>query len=486
MYVLDHVRRHAERPFLVIPERGITLTFEGFHRAALGLAAGLAEQGLVRGDRLVAVLPNSAGFAMLYFACLHLGVTVVPVNPALHPRDVAFAIEHSGAKLLVWVQATRGFVMGSMKRWELPSFPWKDLPAPLAAPVTDDDLWTIVFTSGTTAFPKAVAHKVGSLFGNARAFNAEMELGPEHRFLHLFPMAYSGGFFNQLISPFWAGSSVVMTPGFGPRTPLDFWRLPMKHGVNALWLNPTIAAALLRVDRDEAGRAWCRKNVRRCFIGTAPLHAALKREFEETYGVPLYESYGLSETLLLTANGPKTGAVEGAAGRPLPGIGLREIDGEICVHTPHLMAGPLDYETSRVVPPAESGWFPTGDLGDLGSDGLLRITGRKKDVILRAGLNVSPRALEEVLLLHAAVAQAAVVGVPSELMGEDIVAIVRLKPGVDAASATDDLESYCKTSFAASYRPSAVLTRDEFPTGVTGKVLKKELREWASARLAST
>lgn len=482
--VLEVVRRHEERPFLLIPERGLTLSFGGFHRAAVGLAARLGEEGLTRGDRLVAVLPNSAEFALLYFACLHRGVTVVPVNPALHPRDVVFAIGHSGGKLLVYAEATRGFVMGPMRRWELPSLPFDERPTTGAAEVTDDDLLTIVFTSGTTAFPKAVAHKVGSLFGNARAFNAEMGLGPEHRFLHLFPMAYSGGFFNQLISPFLAGSSVVMTPGFGPRTALDFWKTPMACGVNALWLNPTIAAALLRVDRDEEGQAWCRANIRRCFIGTAPLHAPLKRAFEAAYGVPLYESYGLSETLLVAANGPGAGAVEGAVGRPLPGVEVLVSDGELLIKTPHLMAGTLDYATSRVIPPSDPEWFPSGDLGEIGADGLVRITGRKKDVILRAGLNVSPRALEELLLQHEAVEQAAVVGVPSALTGEEIVAVVRLKPGFDASLPA--LESYCKTSFAASCRPSAVLVRDDMPTGATGKILKKELREWASARLAST
>ncbi|MBI5202571.1 MAG: acyl--CoA ligase [Elusimicrobia bacterium] len=479
--VSELARRHEARPFLISPERGLTLTYGGFHKAAGVLAGKLAAEGLSRGDRLVAILPNSVEFAILYFAALRLGVVVMPVNPALHPRDAAFAIEHSGAKLQVFVPATRGFVMGKIPRWELPRLPWTGPEAP-PAPAAADDLLTIVFTSGTTAFPKAVAHKIGSLFGNARAFNEEMELGPGHRFLHLFPMAYSGGFFNQLISPFCAGASVVMTPGWGARSALDFWSVPRANGVNALWLNPTIAAALLRVDRDDAGRAWCRENVTRCFIGTAPLHARIKREFEARYGVALYESYGLSETLLATANGPKTGAVEGASGKPLPGVGLREIEGEICVHTPHLMAGTLNYETSALVPPAETEWFPTGDLGMLGSDGLLRITGRKKDVILRAGLNVSPRALEEVLMQHEAVEQAAVVGVPNELTGEEIVAIVRLKPGFDAAS----VESYCRTSFAASYRPSAVLVRDEFPVGSTGKVSKQELRSWAAERLAST
>ena len=269
----------------------------------------------------------------------------------------------------------------------------------------------------------------------------------------------------------------------------------MAHGVNAMWLTPSIAAALLMADRHEAGRAWCRENIRKFFIGTAPLHVKVKRDFEAAYGAPLYESYGLSETLLVAALGPKTGAVEGSVGRPLEGMsvsvrdaGGREVpagqEGDVFIRTPHLMAGYLDYETSATAPLDPAGWFPSGDLGFLSADGLLSITGRKKDVIIRAGLSVSPLAIENILLRHEAVEQAAVVGVASELAGEDIVAVVRTKPGTDWALARSSIESFCRESFTAASRPSRVLRRDEFPLGATGKVLKNALRDWAVGQLA--
>lgn len=494
--VLEVAKANADRAFLISPERGLTLTFGGFHDGARGLACRLESLGVRRGDRVLALLPNSPEYAVLFFACLYLGAAVVPVNPALHPRDVGFIIRSAGAKLLIH-SGTKPPADGPAL-WELPllgdplfKLPWRPLRG-----VEPDDILTIVFTSGTTAFPKAVAHRIGSLVGNARAFNAAMGNGADDRFLHLFPLSYSGGFFNLLIAPYLAGASVVMTPGFGPRSALDFWRLPAAHGVNAMWLSPSMAAALLSVDRDEAGRSWCRRNVRKLFIGTAPLHVNVKRAFESAYGVPLYESYGLSETLLAAACGPKTGAIEGSVGAPLEGVGLsvrdgggREVpagqDGDVFIRTPHLMAGTLDYETSAVTPAARDAWFPTGDIGRLSADGLLSITGRKKDLIIRAGLNVSPTAIENVLLEHGAVEQAAVVGVPSELLGEDIVAVVKAKPGADRAAAQASLESFCKASFTPATRPSFVLLRDEFPCGVTGKVLKNALRDWAAGQLGA-
>lgn len=506
--VVDIAKANAGREFLAAPDRGLSLTYGEFHDSACGLACRLEALGVRRQDRVLALLPNSPEYAILFFACLYMGATIVPVNPALHPRDVQFIIHNAGAKLIVFNGLTRHFLQGvaqpadKIQRWEMPllteplfKLPWENHPWRPLQGVAADDIFTIVFTSGTTAFPKAIAHKIGSFLGNAKAFNDAMGLGHGDRFLHLLPMAYSGGFFNLLISPYMASSSIVMTPGFGPRSALEFWKVPMEHGVNTMWLTPTIASTLLRVDRDETGRQWCRSNIRRFFIGTAPLHLKTKRDFEAAYGAPLLESYGLSETLLVTAIGPKTGTAEGSVGLPLAGMSVSIRDqegaevpdgseGEIFIKTPHLMAGQFDYEASAIRPPAEAGgWFASGDIGRRLAGGHLGITGREKDVIIRAGLNISPTAVEDVLLRHEAVAQAAVVGIPNDLTGEDIVAVVKPKPGQDWAKVKPDLESFCKASFITASRPSILLACEEIPTGATGKVLKNKVREWALGQL---
>jgi long-chain acyl-CoA synthetase len=484
---------NKDRPFLLVPDRRLTLTFGEFHEAALGLACRLQEEGVKPGDRVCALLTNSPEYAILYFAALYMGAAVAAVNPSLHPRDVAFAVTHSGAKLLVYGEETKHFLLGAgalevpFKKWLMPKLneplfriPWQNHSWKPLDKVSADAILTIVFTSGTTAAPKAVAHTIGNLLGNAAAFNSAVALSPSDRFLHLLPMSYSGGFFNTLISPYLAGSSVVLTPGFGPRTALEFWNAPMEHGVNALWLTPAILSVLLKVDRDAAGKAWCRANIKKLFAGMGPLYPQVQKDFEAAYGVPVLNSFGLSETLIVSTHIPGANGPKESVGKLLPGVKAVAKDDELFVETPHQMAGYLDYVSGKLQPQPKP--FPTGDMGTMDAQGWLTLTGRKKDLIIRSGLNISPLALEEVLLRHEAVAQAAVVGVPSELAGEDVVAVVKLKPGRDWAADKGALDAYCKASFAGASRPSALLKLDEFPAGPTGKVLKREIKEWAAAQ----
>jgi long-chain acyl-CoA synthetase len=222
-------------------------------------------------------------------------------------------------------------------------------------------------------------------------------------------------------------------------------------------------------------------------VGTAPLPLTLKGEFEAAYGTPLQESYGLSETLFVSTNAPGLDYRAGSVGPALPGVALkivgddgaeapRGMAGEIWVCSPFQMAGYLDFSAGQPAPPA-SEWFASGDIGKLDGDGWLFITDRKKDIIIRGGSNVSPRAVEDVLLAHADVEQAAVVGVPHEFYGEDVVAFVKLKNGRQESDVAPALDALCRGHMGAASVPSRIIALAEFPTGVTGKILKTRLRD---------
>lgn len=497
--------RHADRPFLIDSATGRQLTYAGFADLSCRAAGLMYASGVRRSDRVMLLLTNSIEFAACYFGCLFLGAAAVPLGPAAAPRDVAYAVAHSRVKLVIHSEATAALAeavpeIGATQNIRLRNAELllATEPPPVLADspvdnVSGDHLFSITFTSGTTSSPKAVAHRVGSLLQNAEAFNDALGFGPEHRFLHVMPMAYMAGFLNTLICPFMAGASVVLAPPFDGRSILRFWEPVLRYRADTFWLAPTMLAALLQIDRNRAGREYCRESVKAICVGTAPLPVTTKRDFESAYGIELFESYGLSELLLISGNSSRFPRVPGSAGRVLPGIDIRATaetgdpvrpgtDGELWVRTPYVMAGYLNAHTCEPDPVSHDSWFPTGDIGHVTTEGDVLITGRKKDLIIRGGVNVSPRAVEEVLLEHDAVDKVAVVGVPHELYGEQVVAVVALGPGRSLATERASLESFCRQRLNSAAVPNRFVAVEKFPETITGKILKRELRQLIQAR----
>jgi long-chain acyl-CoA synthetase len=515
--VLD---QHQDRPFLLDSVQDRLFTFRGFHEHAWGAAERLRQEGVRRGDRVVLLLPNCSELAVLYFACVYLGAVAVPVNSVLNRADVSFIVEHSGAQLVLCAGSMRAKVDERLLSrcgarlacvrvghdsegetvGELDLQPQAGRRAlgdgwePLMG-VSSEDLISITYTSGSTGRPKGVAHRIRDMIGNAERFCRAMEIGEEHRFYSVLPMTYMAGFFNLLLLPFFAGASVVITRGFDERAIGQFWRTAIRWECNTLWLVPSLLAILLKLDRGTDGERFCRSSVRLALVGTAPLPERVRQEFEHRYGLTLHESYGLSETLLVSTSAPARPAPVGSVGRVLPGVEVTLADergepvsagaeGELLVRSPDLMAGYVQFvkdansHSPRVGPEMDSeGWFATGDIGRFDGDGMLWITGRRKDLIIRGGINVSPRAIEEVLEEHEAVAEAAVVGIPHDVYGEDIAAVVRLKAGFNLSEVQGTLRAFCRERLNPTQQPGLFLEIDEFPLSPTGKVQKGKLRD---------
>jgi long-chain acyl-CoA synthetase len=493
------IEQNAARPYLIEVASGRQFSYGRFHNLALIVARELQERGVGRGDRVALVLNNSVELAVLYFGCLYRGAVAVPVNPLLHAREVEFILKNAGLRLVVHAPSTAMLLPATLRLpsvrlvpfvepfvatdprtvWRLPEIT-DNIPRDTESldHISEDDLFAITFTSGTTGQPKGVPHRVRSLFTAATLFNEAVGFGPDHRFYHVLAMSYMAGFLNTLLCPFVAGASVAISRPFDAQLALEFWKAPMQFGVNTLWLVPTILATLLRVDRDSNGVGYCRQHVRVVCCGTAPLPAKLKSEFEAKYGVELLESYGLSETLFVSANCFKVPRYSGSTGPVLPTVTVRVgDDGEILIRTPTMMSGYLDYTTFQPDPSTVPEWFPSGDLGSLDTEGNLYITGRKKDLIIRGGINISPRHVEEVLLEHEAVVEAAVIGLPHAFYGEEVAAALRLKPGRTFDTVMPSLEAHAKANLSPTAVPSKWFALDEFPRSSTDKVQKNQLRE---------
>jgi len=508
--VLDLVERNGDRVFLVDALTGQTMSYREFHLLACALGAELRARGLRRGDRLGVMLPNCRELAVLYFACLYAGATVVPINPNLSANDLRFIVSSCNPRLVVAsVSLCERVAAAGSTPIALATAQDPPVGAPMAAidlaalpsstgfrPLEDvsaDDLLVIVYTSGTTAKPKGLAHRIGGMFRNARAFAEQQGIDQDSRFYLTLSMAYMGGFYNLLILPFLHGASVVIDHVFDARSSLSFWDRARRHQANALWLAPTVMSILMKMDRGHVGEEFCRQSVRRSFVGFAPLPLKMKADFETRYGVQMIENYGLSETLFVTARSSARNSGTGYVGEVLPGIALRVVgedgsplpshaDGEIQILTPDLMAGYLD-EKGRLKEVNAGEWFPTGDFGRLDETGALFVTGRKKDVIIRGGVNISPAAIEEVLLHVQGVVDAAVVSIPHELYGEDIVAVLKLEPGIELESTLDSIMEHARQDLAVHQQPARYVAIDDFPRTANGKVQKSELRELVLGKL---
>ena len=457
---------------------------------AAGLAGALTRRDLTLGDRVAVVLPNGIDFVLLYLACLHAGLTIVPVNPNLAAEEIEHSLRLTRPRLIVvrtkdtsrlqrfpaplWMTEAPGDILAAARHHE---------QVPCAAGA--HRLFSITFTSGTTSRPKGVAHSVENLLANAASFNRLAGFERDARLLHVLPMSYMAGFLNTLLSPLMAGATVILAPAFDAQAALRFWEPAIRHRATTLWISPTIAAALCRLDRDAAVRTWTRANLSSVFVGTAPLPAPVKHDFEGRFGVELFESYGLTEFLLVSANTPLRDRANGSVGPLLEGveIGIRSENGD-----PLEEGGPGDLwirssyalnayltEAGDAPPAARDGWMPTGDLGMVDRCGNLVITGRRKDLIIRGGVNVSPRAIEDVLLSHPSISDAAVIGAPHAFWGEQVVALVSLKEHPGAAARREELLSLCRDRLALP--PDHLFGVEKLPRTLNGKLNKAQIRE---------
>jgi acyl-CoA synthetase (AMP-forming)/AMP-acid ligase II len=508
--ILEVVSRRQDEVFLVDAATGREITYKEFHSQACALAAELRRNGVRKSDRVAVMMPNSCELAVLYFACIYLRAVIVPINPALSKGEVEFIFASCKPALVVAsvactdaVKSLHANVLHLITSHEaagdgrnpheirIDALAESGDFVPLET-ADGEDLMTIMYTSGTSAKPKGLAHKLGRMFRNALAFASTQGVDQDSRFYLTLSMSYMGGLYNLLVLPFLCGASVVVDHVFDARSSLHFWDKAKTNRVNTLWLAPTVLSILLRMDRGRTGEEFCRRSVRHAFVGFAPLPMKVKDEFESRYGVHLIENYGLSETLFVTARSQTTMVASGYVGEPLPGIELRIVndegqpaaagtDGEVEILTPDLMAGYLDADGCVIETDAAS-WFSTGDVGHLDRDSLF-ITGRKKDLIIRGGVNISPAAIEDSLMHAPGVADVAVVSIPHELYGEDIVAVLKLDPGVDLEPILEQVVAHAKRTLAQHQQPARYIAIDEFPRTASGKVKKSRIRELVSEKL---
>lgn len=465
-----------------------TSTYLDVATRAAAWQAGLDALGVGHGERVAVVSHNSARLLELLYAVPTSGRVVVPVNFRLRPDEVRYIVGHSGASVLLVdpeldeplrdVTATHRMVLGEQTETELMRF--GVAPRPWSEP-DEDATATINYTSGTTARPKGVQLTHRSIWVNAVTFALHTRVWERDVYLHTLPMFHCNGWGMPFAMAGLGARQVVLRKVDGA----EILRRVEEHGVTLMCGAPAVWNAVLDAAAGWDGEIPGRGRVRVVCAGAPPPSRTIARVGEEL-GWEFLQIYGLTETApLLTFNRTRPADDDlpaedrarklSRAGAPALGVRLSVSDtGEVLARSNVVLEGYWD-NPSASADALDGGWFHTGDGGSLDDEGHLTISDRKKDVIITGGENVSSIEVEDCLFSHPAVAEVAVIGVPSEKWGETIKALVVL---ADGGSVTEtELIAHCKQRLAGYKAPTSVEFRDVIPRTATGKIQKFKLRE---------
>ena len=481
--LLEAGRRFPSKPAVVDPTR--RLTFQQLTTFAAAMRGILAKE--TDCPRLGLMLPSSAAMAGSFYGALWAGKTAVPLNFMLPPQelgvvvadaqiDTVVTIEHFAKMVQAWpvkslclerLGLSSEVLAGGLRKW--PDPPQVD---------AHDDVAVMLYTSGTSGTPKGVCLSHDNLDSNARACIEHARMNPEQRFVGVIPQFHTFGLTALLIVPVTLGATVYYLPRFSPA---GLAANIQENDISIILAVPSMYSALARL-KDVPGGAF--KSLVLAISGGEPLADRTARLFLDRFGLELLEGYGLTETSpVLSINVPWSHK-PGSVGRAIPRTRLRVVDdngddlpvgqpGEILARGPGIMKGYYRKpdETRAVLDAA--GWFRTGDMGALDAEEFLTITGRKKEMIIVGGENVYPREVENVLIDHPAVAEAAVLGRQDPSRGEVVVAYAILAE--DRTASEIELREYCREHLAGYKVPRRIRIAADLPRGPTGKILKRAL-----------
>ncbi len=510
--ILDYsAKEYSEKTALVFGDK--RFTYAQLNAVANQVANGLAAQGIGKGDKVALSCPNLPYFPMIYFGILKTGAVVVPLNVLLKGREIAYHLKDSDAKAYFCFQGTPDLPMAQEGWAGFNDVPECKIfcvitadpaaPSPIEetsifgrfiaekSPVFDtvttdfDDTAVILYTSGTTGFPKGAELSHASMTFNAVGSRELLQSTVNEVFLIVLPLFHSFGQTVLMNAGLSKGNTLVLIPRFTPEGVLGAMQA---EKVTVFAGVPTMYWALL-THEDKSGSIDIQKiakNLRVGVSGAASLPLEILKGIEEKYSIPIVEGYGLSETCpVATFNHLHKERKPGSVGTPIWGIEVMTVDkdsrpvavgevGEIAIRGHNVMKGYYNKPEATIEAFKGTPWFHTGDLGKMDEDGYVYIVDRVKDMIIRGGFNVYPREIEEVLMTHPAISMASVIGVPHDRHGEEIKAYVVLKEGQTATE--KEVIAWSKEQMAAYKYPRIIELRGSLPMTATGKILKKELK----------
>lgn len=448
----------------------LRLTWQDTHRAVSGIAARLQTLD-APGTRVALLCGNSAQAAIATLAIQAAGAVFCPMNPAYTQRELREILTDCQPHIAVCdavclpvVQAIAA--AAGIAHVILAELLYSDAPLTLPDP---DAIGMIQYTGGTTGRPKGVMLTHRAIAANVAQREALLPTRPDDRFLCMMPLFHSFALAMHLYQALWCAGTLVILPRYRPDWVVAALR---DERITVLAAGATVFTGLLGYEGFSGG-----PNLRICYSGASALPEAILHRWADLTGAPIYEGYGQTEAgPILTYNSPLFPMKPGRVGRPLPDTDIEIVDatdgaGEIRARGPQIMIGYWN-RPAETTAALRDGWLYTGDIGAFDADGDLAILDRRKDMVITGGYNVYPREVDNVLLMHKAVAEAAAFGVPDPYRGEVLHAHVVLR---DAAS-VDDLLAHCRLNLARYKVPAQVLIVPMIPKTPVGKIDKATLR----------
>jgi crotonobetaine/carnitine-CoA ligase len=490
-------QRDASRPFLV--HDGRTQSWQAFGDAVRRCACLLLASGVKKGDRVAVMARNCDGHVLMLFALARIGAIMVPVNPEFGVEEAKYVLHHAEVSAVMAASDTLDVARQAAAGLATP--PWFALfdravddvpllgdlvaraaPAELPNDIRADDTVLIVYTSGTTGFPKGAMHSQRSFVTGGEAFVQRVYLQDEDRVMVVLPMFHINANFYSLAGTLAAGATLIIVPKFSAST---FWHTAADTGATEVNIIEAMGTILQNRPRSE----YRPDHKLRAVYGVRGSYADT---FRNEFGIPvLIGGYGMTEIPGVTCNpveGVQKWHTMGPIGRhpdpARPWAQCRVVDdagrdvaddveGEMWVKTPIVMQGYFR-DPQQTAEAFHDGWFKTGDLVKRDADGYYSFVSRKRDIIRRRGENIAGAELDRVIGAHPAVHEAAAVAVPAELGEDDILVGVVLKPGAQASA--EEIAQWCRERLAPQKVPRYVLFLDDLPHTPTGKVLKVQFK----------
>ncbi len=480
----NHIYKNRNKDFIFDPRINLKLSYKELFNLSYHISKQIISEKIHK-KPVGLLFTNDIEFIISFFALLISGTVIVPINPKLSYREKKFIIKNSSINYIFSKKEYNNLKTKKLVK-KIYNFNYKKNQfvkinnkntnnTIIKNNKTLHDLMFIYYTSGTTGNPKGVCHSLNNFIINSKLFGNIYNINSKSIFLNCLPLSYLGGSYNLLLIPFINNSQVVLVDEANTIFLSKLLYYIKKYKINNLWLVPTLINLFLYINK-EKNKKILSNQLKFLYCGTAPLNENIKNLFEKKYSIPILQNYGISETLFISAQ-KKYSKQSNNLGQIFNGVDatIGKLNnnhyGEFLIKSKNLFKGYFVNGKCKFI---KNKWFSTGDVGYI-KNKKIYLNGRFKDIIIKNGINISARAIENIILEMNIIFEVAVVGIEDKFCGERIIVYYSLKNNKNNKNIEKKIYNYCKNNLSIISFPDKIIYKDLLPKTVTGKIKKNDL-----------